>query len=69
MQKVNLVRKLEHKIEIPEDVVGKKIKHKKYGIGTITEINGKSIYIVFDNEGEKKMVYDICIKNKIFEFI
>ena len=45
MQKVNLVKKLEHKIEIPEDVVGKKIKHKKYGIGTITEINGKSIYI------------------------
>lgn len=69
VQKVNLVKKLEHKIEIPEDVVGKKIKHKKYGIGTITEISGKSIYIVFDNEGEKKMVYDICIKNKIFEFI
>lgn len=69
VQKVNSVKELEHKIEIPEDVVGKKIKHKKYGIGTITEINGKSIYIVFDNEGEKKMVYDICIKNKIFEFI
>lgn len=56
-------------IEIPLGIVGKQIKHKSYGIGIITAINGTNITVSFDSVGEKKLGYEICIKNKLINFI
>lgn len=56
-------------VVIPSDIVGKKIKHKAFGIGTITGINGTSIEVSFDNAGVKKMGYEFCIEKKMLEFI
>lgn len=57
-------------VVIPPDIVGKKVKHKAYGIGTITAINGaSSIDVDFDKVGLKKMEYEFCMKNNMLEFI
>ena len=58
----------EPQIEIPQDIIQKRIKHKSFGLGTITGIEGQMIIIDFDNAGIKKMGYEFCIKNKMFEF-
>lgn len=51
------------------DIVGKRIKHKSYGEGTITGISGAIIVVSFDAVGEKKLGYEACIKNKLMEFV
>lgn len=56
-------------VEIPSEIVGKQIKHKSYGTGIITAINGANISVSFDSVGEKKLGYGICIKNKLIDFI
>lgn len=54
---------------IPADIVGKRIMHKSYGEGTITGISGAIIVVFFDAVGEKKLGYEVCIKNKLIELI
>ncbi len=56
-------------IEIPTDIVGKCIKHKKYGEGTVTAVEGKMIVVTFADQGEKKLGYEVCIKNKLIEVL
>ena len=56
-------------VVIPQDIIGKKVKHKAFGVGTIIGINGASIDVIFDKAGEKKMGYEFCIKNNMLEFI
>ena len=56
-------------IVVPSDIVGKRIKHKSYGEGTITGISGAIIVVSFDSVDEKKLGYEVCIKNKLMEFI
>lgn len=56
-------------VVIPSDIVGKKVKHKAFGIGTITGITGTSIDVTFDTAGVKKMGYEFCIEKKMLEFI
>lgn len=56
-------------IVIPADIVGKRIKHKSYGAGTITSISNTIIIVSFDDVGEKKLGYEVCIKNKLIEFV
>lgn len=56
-------------VVIPSDIEGKKVKHKAFGIGTITGINGASIDVCFEKVGEKKMGYEFCMGNKMLEFI
>ena len=56
-------------VEVPSEIVGQKVKHKLYGEGTISSIDGASIVVLFDSEGEKKLGYDICIKNRLIELI
>lgn len=56
-------------VVIPSDIVGKKIKHMAFGIGTITGISGASIDVNFDKVGEKKMGYEFCMEKKMLEFI
>ncbi|MCC0645670.1 HNH endonuclease [Clostridioides sp. ZZV14-6150] len=56
-------------VVIPPDIIRKKIKHKAFGIGTITGISGTSIDATFDNAGVKKMGYEFCMEKKLLEFI
>ena len=56
-------------VVIPADIVGKKVGHKSFGTGVITGIDGGTIIVNFDKVGEKKMGYDVCMKNKLLQFI
>ena len=56
-------------VVIPADIVGKQVKHKTFGTGEITAIEGASITVNFDKVGEKKMGYEFCMKNNMLEFI
>lgn len=56
-------------IEIPTDIVGNQVKHKAFGLGEITDIEGTSIVIQFDKVGLKKMGYELCTEKKLLEFI
>lgn len=51
------------------DIVGKQVKHKTFGTGVITAIEGTSIAVEFDKVGVKKMGYEFCMNNKLLEFI
>ena len=56
-------------IDIPADIIGKTVKHKTFGTGTITEIGTGTITVSFDKVGVKKMGYELCMKNKLLEFV
>ena len=56
-------------VVVPSDIVGKRVKHKSYGDGTITGISGIIIVVSFDAAGEKKLGYEACIKNKLIQFL
>lgn len=45
--------------------VGRSVKHKKYGIGTIVENDGKYVTVLFDKGEDIRFDLDICIKNNI----
>lgn len=66
-----VIPKLEPKppVVIPVDIVGKTVKHRSFGAGVITAINGTIIVVEFDNVGLKKMGYEFCMNNKLLEFI
>jgi hypothetical protein len=54
---------------IPADIVGKKVSHKSFGTGVITGTEVGAIVVNFDKVGEKKMGYEICVKNKLLQFL
>ena len=54
---------------IPADIVGKKVRHNLFGIGTIMSIAGAAIVVKFDKVGLKKMGYELCIQKNILQFI
>lgn len=54
---------------ISADIVGKQVKHKSFGVGIITAIEGGSIFVEFDKVGKKNMGYEFCMENKMLEFI
>lgn len=56
-------------VVIPTDIVGKQVKHKAFGTGKITGIDGTSIEVTFDTVGVKKMGYEFCMEKKLIEFI
>lgn len=56
-------------VVIPSDIVGKQVKHKTFGIGVITAIEGTTIAVQFDKVGLKKMGYEFCMQKKLLEFI
>lgn len=56
-------------ITVPPEIVGKQIKHKSYGEGTIIGISDTIIIASFHSVGEKKLGYEFCIKNGLIEFI
>ena len=53
---------------VPPEIVGKQVKHKAYGEGTITRVTDTIIVVSFNSVGEKKLGYEVCIKNKLIEF-
>lgn len=57
------------KIHIPKAILGRQVKHKSFGIGSIIEIEETSITVNFDKKGLKKMGYEFCIENNILQFI
>ncbi|MCD7916903.1 MAG: HNH endonuclease [Clostridiales bacterium] len=54
---------------VPPQVVGKRLNHKIYGEGTVIGIAGGIIVVSFDSVGEKKLGYEICIKNGLIAFL
>ena len=51
-------------VVIPADIIGKQVKHKAFGVGMITAIEGTSIAVEFDKAGSKKMGYEFCMEKK-----
>lgn len=47
----------------------KTVKHKTYGIGTVVKMQNNTIYIKFENGETRQLNYELCINNKIIEFI
>ena len=41
-------------MEIPIDIVGRQVKHKAFGLGKITAIEGTTIVVQFDKVGLKR---------------
>lgn len=68
---IQIIPKLESKphIVLQKDLIGKKIKHKVFDIGTIIDIDGQSIVVMFDKVGEKKIGYEFCIQKQMIEFV
>lgn len=56
-------------VSAPREIIGKQVKHKSFGEGTVTDVSGDIIDISFNSAGEKRLVYDVCIENKLIEFI
>lgn len=56
-------------VVIADDIIGKSVKHKSFGTGIIIAIEGATIAVEFDKVGLKKMEYEICMNNKLLEFI
>lgn len=54
---------------VPPQVVGKRLKHKIYGEGTIVGVAGTIMVVSFDTVGEKKLGYEVCVKNGLIEFL
>ena len=48
---------------------GKKIKHKTYGMGTITKYDGTIITVVFISGGTKSLNYKLCVEKELIEFV
>lgn len=57
------------KMIVPKNIVGKKIKHNKFGEGTIISVDGDYMVAKFLSGEEKKMSYSFCIENKIVEIV
>ena len=60
---------LKEQKEIPGDIVGKQVKHKSFGFGKITAIEGTSVVVQFDKVGLKKIGYEFCMEKNLLEFI
>lgn len=56
-------------VVIPQEILGKAVRHKSFGTGIIAEIRAGTITIEFDDAGTKKLGYEVCVKNKLLEFI
>lgn len=56
-------------VVVPPELVGRQVRHRSFGEGTITDISGSNIVVAFNSVGEKKLGYEVCIKNKLVQFI
>ena len=56
-------------VVVPPEIVGKQVNHTAYGEGTITGVTDTIIVVSFNSVGEKKLGYEVCMKNKLIELI
>ena len=56
-------------VTVPPDAIGKQVKHKTYGEGTVIGVAGTILVISFPSVGEKKLGYEVCMKNGLLDFI
>jgi len=56
-------------VVIPLEIAGKNIKHKFYGKGVVTAVTDTVLVVSFDSVGEKKLGYEVCIKNKLIKIL
>ena len=56
-------------IVVPPDVVGKQVQHKAYGEGIVIGVADATITVAFQSVGEKKLGYEVCVKNGLIQFI
>ena len=49
--------------------VGKRIKHKTFGFGTVKEVSGQYVTIGFDSGKEIKLDLDICVEKGVISII
>lgn len=50
-------------VVVPADILGKKVNHKSFEPGVITAIEETNIVANFDKVDEKKLGYEVCVKN------
>lgn len=55
--------------EIPKNVLGRKLKHRLYGNGVVTEIKEPNIVVDFGKNGMRQLHYRTIISHNIVEFI
>lgn len=53
----------------PKEIIGKRISHKPFGEGTITQVFDEIIVVQFEEAGTKKLSYELCIRNNMLEFL
>lgn len=57
------------KITVPNNVIGKQIRHKVYGDGIVIQNDETTIIVDFPDIGEKRLGYEVCTEKKIIEFL
>ena len=55
--------------QIHPEILGRIVRHKSFGNGVISGINGSTLIVDFDKVGTKKIGYEFCMKNNIIEFV
>lgn len=48
---------------------GKKIKHKTYGVGTVTRLQDNMLYVTFAGNDKRSLNYEICMEKGLIEFL
>lgn len=51
------------------EFIGRKVRHKSYGEGMVIGMSGVLMIVSFQSTGQKKLNYEVCIKNKLMELI
>ena len=46
-----------------------RIRHKKFGLGTVVERKGEFIVVNFDKVGRKQLNFEICVQKGLIEFL
>lgn len=50
-------------------IKGKKIKHKTYGVGTVTKLQDNMLYVTFAGNDKRSLNYEICMEKGLIEFL
>lgn len=56
-------------VKIFDKCIGRQINHKRFGIGTIKEVEKSNIVVEFEGKGKKKLSYELCLIKGLIEFI
>lgn len=53
----------------PNGMKGKKVRHKTYGVGTITKLQDNMLYVTFAGNDKRSLNYEICMEKGLIEFL